>query len=144
MRPADGDERAVRPLAEDVRARRLGAEQKLLDRPAADDVLFPDPDALRRRDVAVPDAFGVHDDDGAVAALAEAAGLVDAVRLLHPGGAQAVLHGLVHGLGAERGAGLVVDADEGMPLEAGVGWVGHRVGHAAGYRGTWLQGSPSR
>jgi hypothetical protein len=72
----------------------------------------------------VPDGFGIDDEDGAVLALIEASGLVDADAMLEAGGFDGVLEGATDFLavfGGATGAGggfvALVQADKEVVLE---------------------------
>ena len=93
-------------------------EAQALDRATRDEVLVDDFRGVFRLDVAVPDGFGVDDDHGAVFALVEAAGLVDADFAFEPCGAAELLKldeevsGAVGGAGdawGTGGAGILAD-----------------------------------
>ena len=64
-----------------------------IDGTAVEEVLVDDLLGVVRVGEAVPDGFGIDDEDGAVLALIEAAGLVDADAVLQAGGFDGVLEG---------------------------------------------------
>jgi hypothetical protein len=104
---------------------RLG-DAEALDGAAAEDVFADDLLGVLGLDVAVPDGLGVDDDDGAVLALVEAAGLVGADAALEAGLLQELLQDGEQGAGAVGGAagagragGAAVLADKDVTLECG-------------------------
>jgi hypothetical protein len=64
-----------------------------IDGTAVEEVLVDDLLGIVRVGEAVPDGFGIDDKDGAVLALVEAAGLIDADAMLEAGGFDGVLEG---------------------------------------------------
>jgi hypothetical protein len=64
-----------------------------LDGAAVEEVLLNDLFGVAGLGEAVPDGFRVHDEDGAVLALVEAAGFVDADAVLEAGGFDGILEG---------------------------------------------------
>jgi hypothetical protein len=81
---------------------------------------------------AVPDGVGINDEDGAVLALVEAAGLVDADAVLEAGGFDGILEGaakFLRVLEAAAGAGglvALVETDEDVVFEGWHTWIGCR------------------
>ena len=92
-----------------------------LDGTAVDEMLLDDLLGVVGGGEAVPDGFGVDDEDGAVLALVEAAGFVDADAVLEAGGFDGILEGaakflavFVAAAGAGGGIVALVEADEDM------------------------------
>lgn len=91
---------------------------------AVDEVFLDDLFGVLRFGEAVPDGFGIDDEDGAVLALIQAAGLVDTDAVLEPGGFDGVFEGsakllavLVGTTGAVGCFVAVVEADEDVAFE---------------------------
>ena len=96
------------------------------DRTAADEVLGDDLADVVEVDEAVPDGLRIDDHDGAVLALVEAAGLVDADAVLEAGFLGGILQGgaelfavLVAAAGAVGGVVALVEADEDVAFKIG-------------------------
>ena len=113
------------------------------DGAAVEEVLVDDLLGVVRVGEAVPDGFGIDDEDGAVLALIEAAGLVDADAVLQAGGFDGVLEGAAECLAVFEGAAgaggfvALVEADEEVMFEDWHGDWMHRMGgrDAAGVGG---------
>ena len=104
----------------------LVGETEPLDRTTVDKVLLDDLRGILRLHVAIPDRFGVHDDGGAVLALIEAAGFVNANRAAQAGGFRQLLElgvQFTFAVAGARGPGSAfragVVADEDVVLENG-------------------------
>ena len=104
----------------------LIGEAQALDGAAADEVFAHDLLGILWLDVAVPDGLGIDDDSGAVLALVEAAGLVDA----HSAGEVCGLRGLLQGhmdiasasgcaRGARRTVRALIGTDKDMMFKDG-------------------------
>jgi hypothetical protein len=103
-----------------------GGQAEALDGVAVDEVLLDDFFGVAGVDEAVPDGFGVDDEDGAVLALVEAAGFVDADFAFEAGGFDGVLEGafeffavVIGAAGTGGGAVAFVEADEDVVFEVG-------------------------
>jgi len=99
-----------------------------LDGTAGDEMLGDDLRRIRWLDVAVPDCFGIDHDHGAVLALVQAAGFVDADPTAQAGGFGPLLEfgvqitGSIGGAGGTRGAfGTRVVTDKDVALKGGHG-----------------------
>jgi hypothetical protein len=119
-------------------------EAEAFDGAAVDEVFLDDFFRIVGLGKAVPDGIGIDDEDGAVLALVEAAGFVDADAVLEAGGFDGVLEGaakllavLVGAAGAGGRAVAIVEADEevmfedwhrkGWMQEGGAGCRGRRI-----------------
>jgi hypothetical protein len=98
-----------------------GGKAEALDGTPVDKVLLDDLFGVFGLCEAVPDCLGIDDDDGAVLALVEASGFVDADAMLEAGGFDGVFEGaakflavLMGAAGAGGGLVAVVEADEKM------------------------------
>jgi hypothetical protein len=94
-------------------------QAEAIDGTAVEEVLVDDLLGVMGVGEAVPDGFGIDDEDGAVLALIEASGLIDADAMLEAGGFDGVLEGsaeflAVFGGAAGAGGGFValVQADK--------------------------------
>lgn len=121
-------------------------QAEALDRAAADEVLIDDFGGVFGADVTVPDGLRVDDDGGAVLALVEAAGLVDADARREAGGLGQLLNGgveLSFAVGVAGGArgilGTGVGADKDMAFKRGQA-VLLRALHAAAARSSLAEG----
>jgi len=96
---------------------------KAFDGTAVDEVLLHDLFGVAGFGETVPDGFGINDEDGAVLALVEAAGFIDADAVLETGGFDGVLEGaakLFSVAEGAAGAGVfvpLVEADEEVVFE---------------------------
>jgi hypothetical protein len=95
-----------------------------LDGTAVDEMFVDDLFGVVGIGETVPEGFGVDDEDGAVLALVEAAGFVDADSVLEAGGFDGILEGaaeflamFVAAAGAGGGIVALVDADENVMFE---------------------------
>ena len=95
-----------------------------LDGAAVDEVLVDDFLSVVGAGEAVPDGFGIDDHDGAVLALVEATGFVDADAVLEAGGLDGILEGaaeflavFVAAAGAGGGIVALVEADKEVMFE---------------------------
>ena len=95
-----------------------------LDGTAVEEVLLDDLFGVVGIGETVPDGFGIDDEDGAVLALIEATGLVDANAVLEAGGLDGILEGATEFLAvfvttAGAGGGIVslVEADKNVMFE---------------------------
>ena len=122
-------------------------EAEALDGAAVEEVLLDDLFGVAGVGETVPDGFGIDDEDGAVLALVEAAGLVDADAMLEAGGFDGILEGAAEFLAvfeaaAGAGGGIValVEADKEVMFEdwhrgLDAGWrpgCGRRCGRSGG------------
>src|ERR1700730_197580 len=104
-------------IAHLVRSRHAGSVAKPLDGPAPQDVRGQDLLEVGLLDPAIPDVVGIDHDHGAVTALREAAGLVDAYGTLLARLTSSVSEDLHETLGVALGrAGLTARADEHVTL----------------------------
>ena len=91
-----------------------GLVSQIFDRTSADQVFLDDAPRLMQIDRAVPDVFGVHDDDRAVSALAETAGFIDANGLPQTAFADLLFHQTMNLERALAGTVVAMRADENM------------------------------
>jgi hypothetical protein len=112
------------PVRADGGVEAVVRNEKALDGPAGNEVLADDFGHVFNFDSAVPDGFGVDDDGGAVLALLEASGLVDADAVDKTGGFCGIFEGgveltlAVGGAGRARAARLAdIGADEDVAFE---------------------------
>ena len=94
-----------------------------LDGAAMEEVLLDDLFGVAGLGETVPDGFGVDDEDGAVLALVETAGFVDADAVLEAGGFDGIFEGaaeffaVVEGAAGAGGLVALVEADEEVMFE---------------------------
>ena len=121
-----GSRQRFGPMRARLGVEALVGEAQALDGAAGDEVLVDDFGGVFQADVAIPDGLGVDHDGGAVLALIEAAGLVDADARGEAGGLGKLLDGRVElglAVGVARGArgilGAGIGADKDVAFKRG-------------------------